>query len=203
MALTRTTCLLALWLPEEKCLIKTAYFHTFHFFKKKKTKKKVRAPWRVSITPRGSGIGRSKHNCFSCSFPFVWSAHRNQQRLAAEVWGVWACRLPRFLYCFQWAGSTPLLGSIGRGSSGKDFNNVGSQKKTSLPKCFQSTAGCSEVHSTRTVPIRWHVRDWKNKGEHMHCPFFCSCNSQTILAARGSVWSSWTSLQLEQLSCDI
>ena len=65
----------------------------------------MRAPWRVSITPRGSGIGRSKHNCFSCSFPFVWSAHRNQQRLAAEVWGVWACRLPRFLYCFQWAGS--------------------------------------------------------------------------------------------------
>ena len=106
MALTRTTCLLALWLPEEKCLIKTAYFHTFHFFKKKKTKKKVRAPWRVSITPRGSGIGRSKHNCFSCSFPFVWSAYRNHQRLAAEVWGVWACRLPRFLYCFQWAGST-------------------------------------------------------------------------------------------------
>jgi len=40
MALTRTTCLLALWLPEEKCLIKTAYFHTFHFLKKKKTKKK-------------------------------------------------------------------------------------------------------------------------------------------------------------------
>jgi hypothetical protein len=35
---------------------------------------------------RGSGLGRSKHNCFSCSFPFVWSAHRNHQSFGC--WGL-------------------------------------------------------------------------------------------------------------------
>jgi hypothetical protein len=77
--------------------------------------------------PRGNvALVGVKHNCFSCSFPFVWSAHRNHQSLAAEVWGVWARLSPpaiSLLLSVSWEYLPPWNPAGGNGFQWQDVSS--------------------------------------------------------------------------------